>query len=69
MTRQAKWGLGLACFLGGTFAHAAVAQRNPGFNEDMFVGKAPTVAATAMLERALELAGSGSWERIAVGRA
>ena len=69
MTRQAKWGLGLACFLGGTFAHAAVAQRNPGFNEEMFVGKAPTVAATAMLERALELAGSGSWERIAVGRA
>jgi tetratricopeptide (TPR) repeat protein len=69
MKLQRTYGVGLFCFLVGVLADAALAQRPPAFSPDVFAGKDPTMAASAMLERALQLADGGSWERIAVGRA
>lgn len=62
---------GVACFVFGIVVHSAMAQRlpRPTFTADLFHGKEPKVAATALLDGALALAGDGSWERIAVGRA
>jgi tetratricopeptide (TPR) repeat protein len=49
---------------------AGLAQKGaPAFSPDLYKGKEPKVAAAALLDGALQLAGSGSWERIAVGRA
>jgi tetratricopeptide (TPR) repeat protein len=61
---------GLACFVFGAIVQAGVAQKKGAFNAaDVFQGKEPKAAATALLENALKLAEDGSWERIAVGRA
>ena len=60
---------GLACFAFGAIAQTALAQKKGHtFNADIFQGKEPKAAATALLDNALKLAGDGSWERIAVGR-
>lgn len=63
-------GVGFACFVVGALAQAGVAQSGrPTFSPDLFQGKDAKAAATALLDGALQLAGTGSWERIAVGRA
>jgi tetratricopeptide (TPR) repeat protein len=60
----------LACFALGALAQAGFAQgKKGGFDPGLYEGKDPKAAAAALLDRALELAGKGSWERIAVGRA
>lgn len=62
--------LAAACFAAGVFVHSVLAQaKRPVFSLDLVSGKAPKDAATVLLDAALELAGTGSWERIAVGRA
>lgn len=62
--------VGLACFIGGAFVQASVAQgRRPSYTPDLVAGKDAKEAARVLLDGALQLAGSGSWERIAVGRA
>jgi predicted Zn-dependent protease len=58
---------GLTCFVFGVVVTAAVVQKK--FNAEVFQGKEPKAAATALLDNALKLAEDGSWERIAVGRA
>jgi predicted Zn-dependent protease len=61
---------GLACFVFGAIVQTGLAQKKGhAFNADVFQGKEPKAAATALLDTALKLAGDGSWERIAVGRA
>jgi tetratricopeptide (TPR) repeat protein len=63
-------GVGLVCFVVGVLTQAAFAQaKKPAFSPDLFKGKDAKDAAAALLDGALELAESGSWERIAVGRA
>jgi tetratricopeptide (TPR) repeat protein len=64
-------GIGLVCFaLGGAVTGLAQKKNDkPTFSNDMIQRKDPKEAATALLDGALTLAGSGSWERIAVGRA
>jgi len=63
-------GVGLACFVAGALAQAGSAQtRKTSFSPDLFKGKDAKAAAAALLDGALALAGTGSWERIAVGRA
>lgn len=63
-------GIGLVCFVLGALAQAGFAQgRRPTYSPDVFKGKEAKVAATALLDGALQLAEDGSWERIAVGRA
>jgi tetratricopeptide (TPR) repeat protein len=42
--------------------------KKPTFSLELFKGKEPKDAATALLDGAYQLAGTGSWERIAVGR-
>jgi tetratricopeptide (TPR) repeat protein len=60
----------VACAASGALVQTAVAQRNrPAFSADLYQGKDPKAAATALLDGALQLAENGSWERIAVGRA
>jgi len=62
--------VGVVCFLVGGLVQAAVQQSpKPTFSADLVKGKAPSAAATALLDGALQLAKNGSWERIAVGRA
>lgn len=62
--------VGLACFIGGAFVQASVAQgRRPSYTPALVAGKDAKEAASVLLDGALQLAGSGSWERIAVGRA
>ncbi len=62
--------LGSTCFLLGALAATTLAQRKPApFTPDLVAGKAPAEAAAPLLEGARALAGDGSWERIAVGRA
>lgn len=61
---------GLACFVAGALVQAAVTQtRRPTYTPGLFQDKDPKAAATVLLDGALQLAGRGSWERIAVGRA
>jgi len=62
---------GLVCFAFGTMVQSGLAQKNAKtvFNLDLVQGKDPKVAAAALLDGALTLAGTGSWEQIAVGRA
>jgi len=64
-------GVGLVCFaLGGAVTGLAQKKNDkPVFNIDMVQGKDPKAAATVLLDGAMTLAGNGSWERIAVGRA
>jgi tetratricopeptide (TPR) repeat protein len=65
-------GVGLVCFALGTVAQTGIAQKKndkPTFSADMVRGKDPKAAAAALLDGAQTLAGTGSWERIAVGRA
>jgi tetratricopeptide (TPR) repeat protein len=71
MKRARIVGLALACFLLGAVAQAALTQarKPPAFSPDLYQGKDARTAATALLDGALQLAGEGSWERIAVGRA
>jgi tetratricopeptide (TPR) repeat protein len=58
------------CFTLGALTSAVVAQKNkPSFDLAQIKGSTPKDAAGTMLETALQLAGQGSWERIAVGRA
>jgi tetratricopeptide (TPR) repeat protein len=60
---------GLSCFVFGAIVQTGMAQKKSAFNADLFQGKEPKAAATALLDNALKLAEDGSWERIAVGRA
>jgi tetratricopeptide (TPR) repeat protein len=70
MKRSRAFLLGLACFALGALVQSGFAQgAKSGFDPSVYQGKDPKTAATAMLDRALTLAGNGSWERIAVGRA
>ena len=59
---------GVVCFLVGGLVQAASQSPKPTFSADLVKGKEPLAAATALLDGALQLAGNGSWERIAVGR-
>jgi tetratricopeptide (TPR) repeat protein len=62
--------VGLACFALGILVQAGFAQtKKPAFSPDLFKGKDAKAAASALLDGALQLAETGSWERIAVGRA
>lgn len=56
-----------AALVVGLVAGTALAKKNP-TTADMFKGKDPKDAASALLAKAREYAGSGSWENIAVGR-
>lgn len=69
--KQSRVGvLGLACFAAGALTQAAFAQpKRLAYSADLFKGKDARTAATALLDGALQLAESGSWERIAVARA
>jgi Flp pilus assembly protein TadD len=70
MTKWRVVGMCVACFVLGLLVQTAVAQRGrPAFSPDLYQGKDPKAAATALLDGAMQLAGDGSWERIAVGRA
>jgi tetratricopeptide (TPR) repeat protein len=70
MTSRQTLAIGLACFFFGVTAQAAIGQsKRPTFSPDLYQGKDPKAAATALLDGAWQLAGNGSWERIAVGRA
>ncbi len=70
MRQSRVFALALGCFVLGVLVHAAVAQaKKPTFTPDLIQGKDPQAAATVLLDGALQLAGDGSWERIAVGRA
>ena len=61
---------GLACFVAGALVHATVAQnRRPTYIPALVKEMDPQAAATFLLDGALQYAGRGSWERIAVGRA
>ena len=62
--------VGLVCFAVGVLVQASFAQaRKPTFSPDLIKEKDAKEVATTLLEGALQLAESGSWERIAVGRA
>jgi tetratricopeptide (TPR) repeat protein len=70
MTRSRTFTLAIGCFLLGALGHGVLAQaRRPAFSADLYRGKDAPAAAAALLAGALQLAGDGSWERIAVGRA
>jgi tetratricopeptide (TPR) repeat protein len=70
MKKVRVFAFGLACFLFGLVVQTGLAdKKGVPFNADIYQGKDPKAAATALLEGALKMAGDGSWERIAVGRA
>lgn len=61
--------LGVACFVFGAIVQTGWAQsKKPTFSPALYQGKDAGVAAAALLEGATQLAGNGSWERIAIGR-
>ena len=61
---------GLACFVAGALVQATVTQnRRPTYIPALVKEMDPQAAATFFLDGALQYAGRGSWERIAVGRA
>jgi tetratricopeptide (TPR) repeat protein len=65
-----RFALALGFFALGALAHAELEQgRRAVFSPDLYRGKEPAAAAASLLDGALQLAGDGSWERIAVGRA
>lgn len=70
MKRLAIVAIGIVSFASGAFVHMLFAQ-TPKTDSviDQIKGKEAKEAATVLLDGALELAGSGTWERIAVGRA
>jgi tetratricopeptide (TPR) repeat protein len=63
--------LAVACFASGVMVHGVLAQapKPPAFSLDLVKGKSAKEASAALLDGALQLAETGSWERIAVGRA
>lgn len=65
LRRRAWIGAALVFFLGAATGFAAAKVR---VTPASFSGKSPQEAATALLDSAHTLAGSGSWERIFVGR-
>jgi tetratricopeptide (TPR) repeat protein len=67
--RVRVFAFGFACFMFGVIVNASMGDKKVPFNADVFVGKEPKAAATTLLDGALKMAGDGSWERIAVGRA
>jgi predicted Zn-dependent protease len=70
MSHRQLAGFGLACFAIGMGVQHVVAQsRQPVFSPDLLKNTNPREVAAALLDGAMQLAGSGSWERIAVGRA
>ena len=70
MKQWRVFALGLGCFVFGAIAQSGFAQsRKPVFSLDYFRPKDAKTAAAGLLDGALVLAGNGSWERIAVGRA
>ena len=63
-------GVGIVCFFFGALVQAGLAQaKKPSFSPGLLKEKAANEAATVLLDGALQLADTGSWERIAVGRA
>jgi len=60
---------GFACFALGAQTHLGFAQSRPAFDAELVKAKGPAEAADFLLTEASRLAGTGSWERIAVGRA
>jgi len=63
-------GYGLVCFVVGMAVQAGLAQdKRPTYSPGLFKNLSPNDAATTLLDGALQLAGNGSWERIAVARA
>jgi tetratricopeptide (TPR) repeat protein len=70
MKQWRVFALALACFVLGAIVQSGFAQgKKPAFSPDLYQGKDAKTAAAALLDGALQLAGDGSWERIAVGRA
>ena len=70
MHRWHAFGFGLGCFILGAIVQTGLAQsRKLEYRPDLFQGQDTKAVATALLDGALQLAESGSWERIAVGRA
>jgi tetratricopeptide (TPR) repeat protein len=70
MKRLRVLAFGLVCFALGAVVQTGLAQgRRPAFSPDLFQGKDPKAAASALLDGALQFAENGSWERLAVGRA
>lgn len=71
MTTSKAIAVGVTCFVmgAGLQARFAQARRSPAFTLDLIKDKPPAEAAAVLLDGARQLAGSGSWERIAVGRA
>jgi len=67
--RVRVFAFGLACFMFGVIVQTGLADKKTPFNADVYQNKAPKEAAAALLDNALKMAGDGSWERIAVGRA
>lgn len=62
--------LGITCALLGAFAQEGIAQaKKLTYTADLLTGKSNNERAAILLDGATELAGSGSWELIAVGRA
>ena len=61
---------GLACALLGAFAQEGVAEvKKAVYSSSLLAGKNTAEKAAILLDGAAELAGGGSWEQIAVGRA
>ena len=70
MRQPYVWALALGCFSLGALGPSGLAQGGrPVARFDVYRDKDAKAAAIALLDGALELAGGGSWERIAVGRA
>jgi tetratricopeptide (TPR) repeat protein len=70
MQKRHVIGYGLACVVVGMAVQAGLAQdKRPTYSPALFKNQSPKDAATALLDGALVQAGTGSWERIAVGRA
>ena len=63
-------GIAVVSFVVGLTTQAGLAQaKRLSYSPDLVKGKAAPEAAAVLLDGALQLAGNGSWERIAVGRA
>jgi tetratricopeptide (TPR) repeat protein len=70
MTRVRLVAWCVSSFLVGALATAGLAQsRKLSYTPDLVAGKPPQAVGAVLLDGALQLAGSGSWERLAVGRA
>lgn len=68
--RSRMLAVGVGCFVAGLMVQSMVAQsRRPTWSTELVQGKSPQEAAAVLLDGAMQFAGRGSWERIAVGRA